>query len=123
MPNTPDILKRIIRRKVEEVAARADRRLLRDLALAVKGMEPARGFVRALEKRIAAGQSGVIAEIKKASPSKGVLRADFRPAEIALSYARAGAACLSVLTDRDFFQGRDEYLQEARAACSLPVIR
>ncbi len=123
MQNTPDILKKIIRRKVEEVAACADRRSLQDLAQAVKGLEPTRGFVRALEKRIAAGQSGIIAEIKKASPSKGVLRADFRPAEIARSYARAGAACLSVLTDRDFFQGADEYLQEARAACALPVIR
>ena len=82
-----------------------------------------RGFIAAIERRIAAGQAAVIAEIKKASPSKGVLREDFKPAEIASSYQRHGAACLSVLTDRDFFQGGEDYLQQAREACSLPVIR
>jgi len=121
--DTPDILKKIIARKAQEIAACADRRPLRELAQTLEGMAPTRGFVRALEAKIAAGQAGVIAEIKKASPSKGVLREDFRPAEIAQSYARAGASCLSVLTDRDFFQGADEYLGEARAACKLPVIR
>jgi indole-3-glycerol phosphate synthase len=123
MRDTPDILKKIIRRKAEEIVACAERRPLRELAQTLEGMAPTRGFVRALEAKIARGQTGVIAEIKKASPSKGVLREDFRPAEIAQSYARAGAACLSVLTDRDFFQGADEYLGEARAACELPVIR
>ncbi|MCG8049751.1 MAG: indole-3-glycerol phosphate synthase TrpC, partial [Candidatus Thiodiazotropha endolucinida] len=82
-----------------------------------------RGFADAIAQRIAAGEAGVIAEIKRASPSKGVLREDFQPAEIALSYQQGGAACLSVLTDIDFFQGSDDYLRQARAACSLPVIR
>ena len=84
---------------------------------------PARDFVGAIRAKIAAGQPAVIAEIKKASPSKGVLRADFRPAEIAASYAQHGAACLSVLTDEQFFQGSAEYLKQARAACTLPVLR
>ncbi len=85
--------------------------------------EPARDFVGAIRAKIAAGQAAVIAEVKKASPSKGVLRADFHPAEIAASYERHGAACLSVLTDEQFFQGSAEYLQQARAACTLPVLR
>jgi indole-3-glycerol phosphate synthase len=84
---------------------------------------PVRDFAGAIRARIAAGQAAVIAEIKKASPSKGVLRADFRPAEIAASYAQHGAACLSVLTDEQFFQGSTAYLQQARAACALPVLR
>lgn len=92
------------------------------LMRAAEADEP-RGFMRALQANIAQGKPAVIAEIKKASPSKGVLRADFKPAEIAQSYARGGAACLSVLTDVDFFQGADAYLQQARAACALPVIR
>jgi indole-3-glycerol phosphate synthase len=82
-----------------------------------------RGFVSSLEKKISSGRAAVIAEIKKASPSRGILRKDFKPAEIASSYERGGAACLSVLTDVDYFKGADEYLQRARAACSLPVIR
>ncbi len=123
MSNTPDILKKIVARKVEEIAAsrqRLPQQLLRE-RLSQAG--PARGFVAALQQKIDAGVPGVIAEIKKASPSKGVLREDFDPGEIARSYAGHGAACLSVLTDRDFFQGAPEYLHQARAACKLPVIR
>lgn len=123
MAETPDILKKIVRRKVEEVRARSEVRPQSDLVAALADAGPPRGFAEALASKIAAGHPAVIAEVKKASPSKGVLRADFRPAEIAASYARAGAACLSVLTDVDFFQGSDAYLREARAACDLPVIR
>ncbi len=124
MPDTPDILKKIVARKVEEIRTRSAKRPLTDLIAELEQDDnPPRGFVDAIAKRIANGQAGVIAEIKKASPSKGVLREDFRPDEIAKSYARHGAACLSVLTDVDFFQGSDAYLQQARAACDLPVIR
>ncbi|MCB1908214.1 MAG: indole-3-glycerol phosphate synthase TrpC [Rhodocyclaceae bacterium] len=118
-----DILKRILGVKADELA-RARSALgepaLRELAAAAP---PPRDFVGALRARIDAGEAAVIAEIKKASPSRGVLRADFRPAEIAASYQRGGAACLSVLTDREFFQGAPEYLQAARGACELPVLR
>lgn len=123
MSDTPDILKKICHRKVEEVSARADRLPLSELKARCADAPAVRGFVDALVARAAAGRPAVIAEIKRASPSKGVLRADFRPAEIALSYQRGGATCLSVLTDLDFFQGSDLYLQQARAACDLPVIR
>ena len=124
MPDTPDILKKNVARKREEILARSARLPLERLVSGVEqGTEPARGFADAIAAKSAAGDAGVIAEIKKASPSKGVLREDFRPAEIARSYAANGAACLSVLTDVDFFQGSDQYLREARAACSLPVIR
>ena len=123
MTGPPDILKKIMRRKVEEIAVRCERLPLAQLAAGLGGMPPARGFADALAAKLDAGLPGVIAEIKKASPSKGVLREDFRPAEIAASYERGGAVCLSVLTDVDFFQGGDAYLREARAACSLPVIR
>ena len=123
MTDTPDILKKIIHRKVEEVRSRSQRLPLAELAARAGEAGPLRGFADALRARVDAGQPAVIAEIKKASPSKGLLRPDFRPAEIAVSYARGGAACLSVLTDVDFFQGADAYLQEARAACDLPVIR
>jgi indole-3-glycerol phosphate synthase len=123
MTDTPDILKRIVSRKADEVAERKRQRPLNALSAALRDASPTRGFADALAARIAAGQAGVIAEIKRASPSKGLLRPDFRPGEIAASYARGGAACLSVLTDRDFFQGDDAHLVEARAACNLPVIR
>jgi indole-3-glycerol phosphate synthase len=118
-----DILKRILHTKRDElvIARKAvPEALVRGRALA---MPPARDFVGALRAKIAAGQPAVIAEIKKASPSKGVIRADFRPAEIAAAYQAGGAACLSVLTDRHYFQGAPEYLQAARGACSLPVLR
>ena len=123
MIDTPDILRRIVRRKAEEVAERSARLPLRQLADGLEGLAPLRGFRAALERKIAGGEAGVIAEIKKASPSKGVLRPDFHPAEIARSYQCGGAACLSVLTDIDFFQGSDAYLREARDATRLPVLR
>ena len=123
MSDTPDILKKIIHRKVEEVSARSACVPLDRLAAGLHEADPPRGFADALRAKIETGAPAVISEIKKASPSKGVLRPDFRPAEIAQSYARKGAACLSVLTDRDFFQGSDEDLKAARAACALPVIR
>jgi len=123
MTDTPDILKKIVARKHEEIAERSARVPQAELAERLSTAGAPRGFVAALRAKVDAGLPAVIAEIKKASPSKGVLREDFRPAEIARSYARGGAACLSVLTDIDFFQGSDAYLQQARGACSLPVIR
>ena len=118
-----DILLKILARKGEEIAERGARMPLRGLHDRAREASPVRGFARALRARLAEGAAAVIAEVKKASPSKGVIRADFRPAQIARSYADAGAACLSVLTDVDFFQGADAYLEEARAACALPVLR
>ena len=123
MQDTPDILKKIVARKREEIAERSSATPEAELRTRLAGADAPRGFVDSLFARVNAGQSGVIAEIKKASPSKGVLREHFRPAEIARSYAQHGAACLSVLTDVDFFQGADAYLQQARGACELPVIR
>jgi len=123
MADTPDILKKIVARKEEEIAGARQRVSLEELRESLGDKSPPRGFVAALKKKIARGDPGVIAEIKKASPSKGVLREDFHPADIARSYAEHGAACLSVLTDVDFFQGSPEYLKQARAACGLPVIR
>ena len=118
-----DILRKILAVKREEVAQALSAKPLAAVR-AEAGAQPApRDFVGAIRARLAAGQSAVIAEIKKASPSKGVLREDFRPAQIARSYEDHGAACLSVLTDRQFFQGTPEYLVEARAACKLPVLR
>jgi len=119
----PDILQRIIRHKAQEIVERCERQDLRMLAQRVEGMPPPRGFAAAIAARLAAAEPAVIAEIKKASPSKGVLRADFQPEDIARSYAEAGATCLSILTDRAFFQGSDEALRQARAACTLPVLR
>ena len=121
-----DILRRIVAVKHEEIAAARQRRSLsslREEAEHTALRADARDFAAALRAKVAAGGSAVIAEIKKASPSKGVLRADFRPAAIAQSYAQHGAACLSVLTDAQFFQGQTEYLVQARAACDLPVLR
>jgi len=123
MTEPPDILQKITRHKAEEVRARSARLPARILVESLQESAALRGFVAALETRIRSARPGVIAEIKKASPSQGVLRPDFHPAEIARSYAAAGAACLSVLTDETFFQGSDLYLQQARAACDLPVLR
>jgi indole-3-glycerol phosphate synthase len=123
MSDTPDILNRINARKLEEVAQCKKVMPLDQLKALLHNQDEPRGFANALAAKIAAREAAVIAEIKKASPSKGVLREDFDPAAIAASYESGGAACLSVLTDRDFFQGSEAYLKEARAACSLPVIR
>lgn len=123
MNNTPDILKKIIQRKADEIAEREQKLSLDDVRQRLEAAPVVRGFVDAIRSKLASGKAAVIAEVKKASPSKGVIRADFRPADIARSYEQGGAACLSVLTDIDFFQGSDEYLQQARAACSLPVLR
>lgn len=121
--NTPTILKTIIDRKYQEITERSAVISIEDLRRQASVQSACRGFVAAMQNKLAAGESAVIAEIKKASPSKGVIREDFVPAEIAASYQRGGAACLSVLTDVDFFQGNDGYLQQARAMCALPVIR
>lgn len=123
MSTTPDILRRILTRKAEELSARATRAPLKQVMTQADRMPPARGFVEALQARIEQGNPAIIAEIKKASPSKGVLRENFDPAAIARSYEQHGAACLSVLTDIDFFQGADAHLQAAHAACRLPVLR
>ncbi len=118
-----DILKKILAVKAQEVALALSAKPLPKLRAEAELAAPVRVFVGAIRAKLAAGQPAVIAEIKKASPSKGVIRPKFRPAEIAQSYAQHGAACLSVLTDEQFFQGSAEYLKEARAACNLPVLR
>ena len=118
-----DILARILTTKAEEVIAAQLERPLALLEEQARAASPPRGFAKAIRERIAQGRSAVIAEIKRASPSKGVLRPQFDPAAIAASYARAGAACLSVLTDRPFFQGAPEFLVEARGACAIPALR
>ncbi|MDO8988827.1 MAG: indole-3-glycerol phosphate synthase TrpC [Sideroxyarcus sp.] len=118
-----DILNKILAVKSQEVAAALSAKPLPVIRAEAEQAAAPRDFVGAIRAKIADGQPAVIAEIKKASPSKGVIREDFRPAEIAHSYAQHGAACLSVLTDEQFFQGSAEYLQQARAACSLPVLR
>ena len=121
--DTPDILIKILDRKREEIAERSADISIDQLKEMCKHADTVRGFIRSIENKIANNQPAVIAEIKKASPSKGILRENFQPAEIAKSYAAHGAACLSVLTDKDYFQGHEDYLKQARAACELPVIR
>jgi indole-3-glycerol phosphate synthase len=123
MSNAPDILHKILARKAEEVAACKAVSSFAELQDQLAAASPPRGFVKALNDRVDTGQSAVIAEVKKASPSKGVIRADFDPAAIAASYRDGGATCLSVLTDTDFFQGADRYLQQAREVSGLPVLR
>ena len=120
---TPDILKKITARKAEEIAGRRRQISLREQRGRATAASPVRGFVESIRTTMAAGRPAVIAEIKKASPSKGVMRENFDPAAIARSYEQGGAACLSVLTDVDFFQGSDAFLQQARQACALPVLR
>jgi indole-3-glycerol phosphate synthase len=120
---TPDILNQILKRKAEEIKERSARLPLDEQLRRAETQDAPRGFIASMKKRLAAGQPAIIAEIKKASPSKGVIRPDFHPAAIARSYEAHGAACLSVLTDSDFFQGCERYLEEARAATRLPVIR
>jgi indole-3-glycerol phosphate synthase len=118
-----DILNKIIATKVIEVATAKAQKSLTAMQAEAMVASPPRDFVASIHAKIAHNQSAVIAEIKKASPSKGIIRADFNPAEIAKSYEQGGAACLSVLTDVEYFQGSPEYLKQARAACNLPVLR
>ena len=121
--SVPTVLENILARKVQEVAERSARVSLAELESLAKAADAPRGFANALIAQAKSKQPAVIAEIKKASPSKGVIRENFVPADIARSYEKGGATCLSVLTDIDYFQGADAYLQQARAACKLPVIR
>jgi len=121
--NTPDILKKILLRKKEEIAQRSAITPLDQLMEMSEFALPVRGFIQTIENKISQGEAAVIAEIKKASPSKGVMRENFIPADIAKSYEENGAACLSVLTDKDYFQGSEAYLKQARNATELPVIR
>jgi indole-3-glycerol phosphate synthase len=121
--NPPTVLRKILARKDEEVGYRRARCSLSQLEQLIAEQTATRGFAAALTDRAALAQPAVIAEVKKASPSKGVIREDFHPAQIAESYQAGGASCLSVLTDVDFFQGADDYLKQARAACELPVLR
>lgn len=123
MSNRPDILQEIIDHKLKEIAARRKKVSRREIEKRAAAADPGRGFLAAIQAKIHQGKPAVIAECKKASPSKGVIREDYRPAQIAASYEAAGAACLSVLTDVDYFQGSDAHLKEARAACELPAIR
>lgn len=118
-----DILNKILATKAEEIAAAQAKISLTEVQALAAQQAPARDFVGAIRNKIAEGKAAVIAEIKKASPSKGVIREDFKPAEIAASYEQGGAACLSVLTDEQYFQGSADYLKQARAACTLPVLR
>ena len=123
MTNTPDVLKKILAKKKQEITERSAKVSIEDLKKTILTASAPRGFIQAINQKISNGQAAVIAEVKKASPSKGLLRENFQPADIAKSYQQGGAACLSVLTDKDFFQGSEDYLQQARAACDLPVLR
>ena len=123
MNKIADILLKILDTKAREVADRKILRPLEQIKADIEGMPPARDFVEAIRARVQKGRAATIAEIKKASPSKGVMREDFDPAQIAGSYEKGGAACLSVLTDEEYFQGHDDYLQQAKAVCQLPVLR
>ncbi len=120
---TPDILQKILQRKVEEIYAASQKESVVDLSKRAEQALKPRGFIEAIKTKIANGKPGIIAEIKKASPSKGVMRENFIPADIARTYEQHGAACLSILTDKDFFQGSEEYLKQARDVTQLPVIR
>lgn len=120
---TPDILQKILHRKLAEINERSVKIDLSSMQKLAAEADATRGFIAAISEKIQQEKAAVIAEIKKASPSKGVLRENFLPADIARSYAQHGAACLSILTDKDFFQGHEDYLRQARAACTLPVIR
>nr|WP_314587306.1 indole-3-glycerol phosphate synthase TrpC [uncultured Pseudomonas sp.] len=121
--SVPTVLQKILARKAEEIVQLKARTSLAELEAQARAADAPRGFARALQAQVARKEAAIIAEVKKASPSKGVIREHFVPAEIAHSYALGGATCLSVLTDVDFFQGGNAYLQQARAACQLPVIR
>lgn len=123
MTDTPDILKKILNRKAEEVASRKQRTPTSSLQEIANDIEVPRGFAQALQNKAQSKKPAIIAEIKKASPSKGVIRENFKPLEIAQDYAMSGATCLSILTDKDFFQGSEAYLQQARERCPLPVLR
>ncbi|MDH5324572.1 MAG: indole-3-glycerol phosphate synthase TrpC [Gammaproteobacteria bacterium] len=123
MAQTPDILKKILASKIQWVASKSAQVPMGQLQQQVESCEPCRGFVASIEAVQRRGEAAVIAEIKKASPSKGVIRADFQPQQIARSYAEGGASCLSILTDEEFFQGADSYLQQVRQVCQLPLLR
>lgn len=123
MTRLPDVLEKILARKAEEVAERQGRVSLADLEARIATHSSTRGFTDAIASTVRSGNPAVIAEVKKASPSKGVIRPDFDPALIASQYEAGGATCLSVLTDRDFFQGGEAYLEAARGACEVPVLR
>lgn len=123
MKTSSDVLNKIMQHKAEEVAFAKRSLSFADQKAMAGDQAPTRGFVNALQQKLNQGQSAVIAEVKKASPSKGIIRADFDPQQIAESYAENGAACLSVLTDEEFFKGHMEYLRLARAACDLPALR
>ncbi len=123
MNNTPDILARIVKQKHQELLQRAEDMPLAGLAAKIQNLPQTKGFIQALKDKLEQNEAAVIAEIKKASPSKGVIREDFNAQSIASSYAEHGAACISVLTDESFFQGCDEYLKQVRAEVDLPIIR